>query len=417
MFIYSIKKTYLEKIMKNLLAIIVFSLSSSYLSAAENSIPASTGSSSSAHDKLASFNPSIKATVGRKESDQKSLSQKRLGQKSLIQKKIGQKELLSKNDGQILISRRSQLNKSRIAELALKSAASPKKFRSELPVLSSQAFGFSFYSATSFLDVDLDGDGYYSQFGIDFDADFDSAAFKDVYAIIYYSENGGPWTEFFVTEDFTIFSNDSDDEYSVTFNLTSDFPANEYDFLIDLFEVGFDDIVATVGPNEDADLFALPLEDEISDTLISYVGSRLFGDSDADGFYTDLTLEYDIETQYSGDTVYAEIVMINRAEGWQQALFSDDFTLGNQTEFVDLTFNEGYPAGYYDIQINLIDALTGEVIADAADEFSSLVSLPIESTNNDRPETEVDIVVHGGGGSFGWSVIFLGLLGLVKRRG
>ncbi len=390
-------KMYLENIMKNLFAIIVLFLGSSYLYAAPPSVSASTNSDSSLRDKLSSFSPSVKIVTK-------------------------QKELTSKTGGKVSISRRSESSKNRSVDLYSKTSTPVKKLRDEFPVISSHAFGFSFYSATSFLDVDLDGDGYYSQFGIDFDADLDTAEFADVYAIIYYSENGGPWTEFFVTEDFTLFSDDIGDEYSVTFILNSDFPTNQYDFLIDLYEVGFSDIVATIGPEEDSDLFALPLEDEINDTSISFVASDLFGDFDTDGFYTDLTLEYDIETQRIGDTVYAEIAIINLAEGWQQILFSDNFSLGNQTEFIDLTFNEGYPAGYYDIQLNLIDVITGEVIADAGQEFSSLRGLPIESVNNDNffdgPDThvDVDVDVHHSG-SMGWWIVLLGLMGLVRRRG
>lgn len=387
-------RMYLEKVMKNLFAIIAFLLVPGYLSAAEATSSRTIKSDASTHDKISSTKPSV-------------------------EKSITQQELLTKNDGKISISRRSQTSKIRDLTSASKTVSKSKKLRGELPRLSSQAFGFSIYSATTYLDVDRDGDGYYSQFGIDFDADLDTAEFADVYAIIYFSENGGPWIEFSITENFTIFSNDSEDEYSVNFTLNSDFPANQYDFLIDLYEVGFSGIVSTIGPEDDTDLFALPLEDEIGDTFIGYVGSDLFGDFDADGFYTDLTLEYDIDTQRLGDTVYAEIIFINRAEGWQQTVFSDNFNLGNQTEFIDLTFNEGYPAGYYDIQLNLIDYLTDEVIADAGQEFSSLESLPIESTNNDTffdgPEPAVDVVVHRSGGSLGWSVILLTLLGLRRK--
>ncbi len=393
---FTLIKNRLEKAMKNLFAIIALLLSSGYLSAVEatSSLNNKSNTSTSTHDKLSSIKPSVENTST-------------------------QQVLVAKNDGKISISRRSQSSKKRDLMSISKIDSKSKKLRGERPTLSSQAFGFSFYSATTFLDVDRDGDGYYSQFGIDFDADLDTADYADVYAIIYFSENGDPWTEFSITEDFTIFSNDSDDEYSVSFTLNSDFPANQYDFLVDLYEVGFSGIVATIGPEENSNLFALPLEDEIGDTFIGYTASDLSGDFDADGFYTDLTLEYDIDTQRLDDTVYAEIILINRAEGWQQTVFSDNFSLGNQTEFIDLTFNEGYPAGYYDIQLNLIDYLTGEIIADAGQEFSSLNGLPIESTNNDTffdgPEPVVDVVVHGSGGSLGWSVIFLALLGLVRK--
>lgn len=377
--------------MKNLFAIIAFLISSGYLNAADKTESVEV----IAHNKLTSFSPSIKAAVS-------------------------QKELVNKNTGKITVSRRTHSVKKQRDILSQKNSKTTKKLRSESPVFSNKAFGFSFYSATSYLDVDLDGDGYYSEFGLDFDADIDTAEFKDVYAVVYSSENGGPWTEFFVTENYTIFSDDISDEYSVTFTLSADFPANQYDFLIDLFEVGFSDIVATIGPQEEDSLFALPLEDEMGDTLISYVASELFADFDADGFYTDLTLEYDVETQYTGETVYAEILVINRNEGWQQVLSSDDFILGNQTEFIDLTFNEGYPAGFYDIQINLIDILTGQVIAEAAQEFSSLRALPIESVNNDAifdgPGSDVDVVVHGSSGSLSWSIFLLGLFGLARRK-
>ena len=337
--------------MKNLFTIIVFLLGTGYLSASETTNSRIEKSNASTHDKLSSVKPSIAKSSTRE-------------------------LLLTKNDGKISVSRRSEPSKNRNLLSASKMVSKSNKLRAELPTLSSQAFGFSIYSATTYLDVDRDGDGYYSQFGIDFDADLDTAEYADVYAVIWFSENGGPWTWFSETENFTIFSNDSDDEYSANFTLNSDFPANQYDFLIDLYEVGFSDIVATIGPEEAADLFALPLEDEIGDTFIGYVGSDLFGDFDADGFYTDLTLEYDIDTQRLGDTVYAEIIFINRVEGWQQTVFSDNFSLGNQTEFIDLTFNDGYPAGFYDIQLNLIDYITDEVIADAGQEFSSLNGLP-----------------------------------------
>ena len=396
MSLFTLIRMYLEKVMKNLFAIIVFLLGSYYVSATEVKSSRTIRSETSAHDKLSSIKPSI-------------------------EKSSTQQVLLTKNGGKISISRRSQTSKIRHLTSSSKIGSNSKSLRGEQPTLSNEAFGFSIYSATTYLDVDRDGDGYYSQFGIDFDADFDTATYADVYAIIYFSENGGPWTEFSFTEDFTIFSNDSDDEYSATFTLNSDFPANQYDFLIDLYEVGFSGIVATIGPEEDADLFALPLEDDIGDSFIGYVGSDLFGDFDEDGFYTDLTLEYDIDTQRLGDTVYAEIIFINRAEGWQQTVYSDNFNLGNQTEFIDLTFNAGYPAGFYDIQLNLIDYQTDEVIADAGQEFSSLNGLPIESTDNDiffdGPEPVVDVVVHGSSGSLGWSVILIGLLVLVRTRG
>jgi len=330
----------------------------------------------------------------------------------------------NRSDGNVEITRRSETKKNREIQKAQKVFSQNKIKRELTPLTSANAYGFEIYSAATYLNHDLDGDGFYSDFTIDFDADFEDG-YADVYGVIYYSQNGGDWLELFVTDVFTIYSNDVEDEHSITLTLLNDFPTDEYDILIDLYEDGFSGVVATITPDQEVSLFALPLEDEnheITDNTsqISFVATELSGDFDNDGFFTDLTVEYDIATMFSGDDVYAEVIVKNSREGWQQILSSDYFILGNQTEFIDFTFNSGYPAGYYDVEINVIHAVTGELIADAAYEFSSLNGLPIESVNNDNffdsfnSGSDVDIIVAGGG-SLGGGLFLLTLLALRRR--
>ncbi len=168
----------------------------------------------------------------------------------------------------------------------------------------------------------------------------------------------------------------------------------------------------------------LPLEDleherNSNQSQISFAATTLFGDGDGDGFFTNITLEYDIDTAYSGDTVYAEIVLTNPYAGWSQYLSTDNFILGNQTEFVDLALNSGYPAEWYDMQINLYNAFTGERVATAGAGFLSLSSLPLESLNNDSffdspNHGSVDIYIEGGG-SMGLTLILVLSLLLARR--
>jgi hypothetical protein len=329
-------------------------------------------------------------------------------------------KLKNYEDGQLSMSIRSQEKKSRASSL---DKASSPVLRSRSPLLSKNAFGFSFYSATSSLNQDLDSDGYYSDFSLSFDADFDGGS-ADVYAVIYYSRNNSDWTELAETEVFNIYSDDASDEYTLSTTLNFGFPTGNYDILIDLYEYGISGIVATISSDEVDALYALPLEDREHEVVtnysqISFVATDLFGDGDNDAFYTDLTIEYDIDAQYSGDMVYAEIILTNTGEGWQQRVTSSDFELTNSTEFVDLTFNTGYPPGYYDVKINLINVFTGEVVADAGREFSSLVSLPIESINYDdfydEFAADVDLRVSGGG-SMGWVMFFIAGLVAYRRR-
>lgn len=322
-------------------------------------------------------------------------------------------------DGQVLMSVRRQEQKSRNAQ-AQKGVVAGK--RSKKPEMSKNALGFSFYSAERLLNQDLDGDSYYSDFSLFFDADFDGGS-ANVYAVIYYSRNNSDWTELTETDVFSIYLDDSSDEYNLSTTLNFGFPTGDYDILIDLYEDGVSGIVATISSDNVDSLHALPLEDREHEVItntsqISYVATDLFGDDDGDSFYTDLTLEYDIDAQYSGDIVYAEIIMTNTAAGWQQRLTSNDFELTNSTEFVDLTFNSGYPPGYYDVRINLINAFTGEVITDAGREFSSLNSLPIESVNYDDfyDDLSTDVYVSGSG-SLAWGILLLsGLVAFARRK-
>lgn len=126
-------------------------------------------------------------------------------------------------------------------------------------------YGFTIYQANTELIHDFDQDGYYSSFSISFDADLLSERIYDealVYAEIYISENGGPWMHFSTTNNFIIYSDSSDDEYEVISTLEQNYTSEHYDFLIDLYEVGYDDIVASYSANDDNVLYALPLESQ-----------------------------------------------------------------------------------------------------------------------------------------------------------
>ena len=288
------------------------------------------------------------------------------------------------------------------------------KLRADSPEMSQNSSSFSIYDAWINFDLDFDADGFYSEFTVGFDPDV-SAGSASVYAKIFISRNGGDWFFLGDTDDFVI-TQDETDEVLVGFVLNSDFPTDQYDILIDLYETGFSGIVATIDPLLDPDLFALPLEDAGYDgnTTISYVSSVLSYDLDHDGFYTQVTLEYDIETVDSGRLVYTEIDLIDTHNNYRRTVTTSDFRLGNQTEIVDLILESGYVDGYYDIEIKIKDAITNEELTYAAQvEFSSLRSLPLESEEYDDYETEV-IVVHDGGGSLYY--LLVALLGMVLLR-
>lgn len=116
------------------------------------------------------------------------------------------------------------------------------------------------YSVDVELFSDRDRDGYY--YGIDllFDADTIYAV-ADVYAVAYLSYEGGPWNEYAVSNDFTLFGATETDDYVMVTELLTGYPSGRYDLLLELYEVDTGLFVASAGPEESFELADLPLED------------------------------------------------------------------------------------------------------------------------------------------------------------
>ncbi|WP_237158055.1 choice-of-anchor H family protein [Shewanella psychrophila] len=139
---------------------------------------------------------------------------------------------------------------------------------------------FSIYEASSRLFVDDDANGFYQTFSVTFDADVfgpDAVEIADVYAELYLSRDGGPWVHYYTTDIFTILGDTSDDDFEVMTTLHNGYYTDHYDVLVDLYEVGFDDIVATISSDDTDNLYALPLESSDRDAV--YTG----GDASSEG--------------------------------------------------------------------------------------------------------------------------------------
>ncbi len=122
---------------------------------------------------------------------------------------------------------------------------------------------FSIYSAVSFLHDDYDDDGFYQTFSVTFDADIYSYTdnpYGEVYALLYLSKNGGPWTHYYTTDTFIIEGESDLDEYEVISTFMSGYTTDHYDVLIDLYQVGYSDVVASLSSDDTDALYALPIE-------------------------------------------------------------------------------------------------------------------------------------------------------------
>jgi len=122
---------------------------------------------------------------------------------------------------------------------------------------------FTIYGATTLLQDDYDGDGFYQTFSVSFDADiisYTESQWAEVYALLYISKNGGPWTHYYTTDSFIIEGDTDLDEYEVITTFLSGYSTDHYDILIDLYQVGYNDTVASFSSDDSNALYALSLE-------------------------------------------------------------------------------------------------------------------------------------------------------------
>ncbi|MGK0503440.1 MAG: hypothetical protein ACJARF_002213 [Alteromonadaceae bacterium] len=116
------------------------------------------------------------------------------------------------------------------------------------------------YDSWVSLDTDIDYDGYYSEFTVEFDADtaYDSAL---VYGVIYLGRNDR-YEAIHVTSEFVLYGEDSSDSFVVESRLLSGFPAADYDVLVELYDAYSEQLVAFSDGYDDADLAYLSLESD-----------------------------------------------------------------------------------------------------------------------------------------------------------
>lgn len=134
---------------------------------------------------------------------------------------------------------------------------------SEDPYRAPVYHSFSIFDVSSRLFEDFDYDGFYRTFSVTFDVDVNGNYLNeraDLFAELYLSRDGGPWVHYYTSDVFTIYGDSTQDDYEVLTTLYTGYATDHYDVLIDVYEVGYSDIVATISADETDALYALPLE-------------------------------------------------------------------------------------------------------------------------------------------------------------
>jgi hypothetical protein len=95
---------------------------------------------------------------------------------------------------------------------------------------------FDIYSANARLLSDIDGDGYHHALLVSFDVDVDYQE-ADVYAKLYLSREGEPWSQYFTTDLFHIHGDSGDDAYEVETELLEGYYPGYYAVLIEIYSL------------------------------------------------------------------------------------------------------------------------------------------------------------------------------------
>ena len=157
------------------------------------------------------------------------------------------------------------------------------------------------------------------------------------------------------------------------------------------------------------------------DSWVYEATTDVFADSDADGYYRFLRVQFDVDSIFTEAWVYAEIYVSADGTAWELLYSTDDFEVfGSDPEDdyeVETELVSGYSTGLYDVLIEIYDADTGELVDEFGPNESPEFSLvPLEDSGRDGvilpPPVSHD---HGGGGAVSWLGLG-GLLGAWARR-
>ena len=103
---------------------------------------------------------------------------------------------------------------------------------------------FEIYDADVQLVADFDGDGYHHALNVIFDVDvnYDAAT---VYAKLYLSREGEPWSQYYTTDLFVIHGDEVADTYEVATELVDGYEPGYYDVLVEIYSLDHAYMVAS----------------------------------------------------------------------------------------------------------------------------------------------------------------------------
>lgn len=153
--------------------------------------------------------------------------------------------------------------------------------------------------------------------------------------------------------------------------------------------------------------------------------TELIGDYDYDGFYHRFSVSIDADTSSDTAYIYARLYLSYEGGPWNLYASSNNYHIHGDSEYdnfiIETELADGFPAGYYDIRIELYDANYGDWLASYGPyDDASLSALPLEdSYSDDYPlaghVVESQVVVARHGGALSWLLLLIPALVSFRR--
>ena len=159
------------------------------------------------------------------------------------------------------------------------------------------------------------------------------------------------------------------------------------------------------------------------DITIYDASTTLISDFDDDGFYHRFSVGIDVDTISSTSWVYAKLYLSYEGGPWNYYASSNDFHIHGDSALdiyvVETELAEGFPAGYYDIRIELYDAEYGDwLLSYGPYDDGSLSALPLEDSVYDdvyySSGYTTEVIVAGHGGVSVWLLAVFGFIGVMR---
>jgi len=280
--------------------------------------------------------------------------------------------------------------------------------------------GVWLYSLDVALYQDLDDDGFHQNMRLNVDLDT-NVDVRDVVMQVWLITPEGSSELVYETTPVTLVNESYDDALQIDIQFIDDYIEDYYDIELVIIDVATDLEVFHVDGFDDDDLQALAIEgqayDQSQDISIYSADIDLYNDDNHNGYYHQLSVSFDVDVPYGRADLIAQFYIDDQLI-YTSRRFSIFANSTSDEQTFDVEMISGLEAGYYDLDIHILDA--DELVQRhhiAAVDWVVFKDLPLESAYWDHVDDEVITVdVEQSGGNLGVAVIALLLLMGYRRK-